>query len=292
MDLVLEAADRHLLTPYVYPAGWPEAEPCRQLLSLFVITNLGALALYLLFGTLSYYFIFDHELKKHPQFLENQVSREISYALRSLPWISVPTVALFFAEVRGYSKLYDNIEDSPYGWSGVFLSMLSFLFFTDMGIYWIHRGLHHKLFYKSPTWASTSSSTSGPSPSTTAITACRGCCGTSSTALPTTPTTTCTSTTTTGSTSPSGTRLGVRTRAPHPLRAKAPMIICASSERKIRERPTASGPPRKTWEHPMALWPPRLSRLPPGVSFLWLDLVPFLTSHPRLFPTDKESLMT
>lgn len=70
MDLVLEAADRHLLTPYVYPAGWPEGEPCRQLLSLFVITNLGALALYLLFGTLSYYFIFDHELKKHPQFLE------------------------------------------------------------------------------------------------------------------------------------------------------------------------------------------------------------------------------
>ena len=41
--------------------------------------------------------------------------REIAYALRSLPWISVPTVALFFAEVRGYSKLYDNIEDSPYG---------------------------------------------------------------------------------------------------------------------------------------------------------------------------------
>lgn len=26
--------------------------------------------------------------------------------------------------------------------------MLSFLFFTDMGIYWIHRGLHHRLFYK------------------------------------------------------------------------------------------------------------------------------------------------
>lgn len=46
---------------------------------------------------------------------QNQVRREITYALRSLPWISVPTVALFFAEVRGYSKLYDNIEDSPYG---------------------------------------------------------------------------------------------------------------------------------------------------------------------------------
>lgn len=50
-----------------------------------------------------------------PLYPQNQVRREISCALRSLPWISVPTVALFFAEVRGYSKLYDNIEDSPYG---------------------------------------------------------------------------------------------------------------------------------------------------------------------------------
>uniref|UniRef100_U3J224 Sterol-C5-desaturase n=1 Tax=Anas platyrhynchos platyrhynchos TaxID=8840 RepID=U3J224_ANAPP len=82
---------------------------------------------------------------KLPGFLPCPDPSLIAYALRSLPWISVPTVALFFAEVRGYSKLYDNIEDSPYG---VFLSMLSFLFFTDMGIYWIHRGLHHKLFYK------------------------------------------------------------------------------------------------------------------------------------------------
>ena len=70
MDLVLEVADRHLLTPYVYPAGWPETEPCRQLLSLFVITNVGALAVYLLCATLSYHFIFDHQLMKHPQFLE------------------------------------------------------------------------------------------------------------------------------------------------------------------------------------------------------------------------------
>lgn len=35
--------------------------------------------------------------------------------MTSLPWISIPTVALFFAEVRGYSKLYDNVDDSPLG---------------------------------------------------------------------------------------------------------------------------------------------------------------------------------
>ncbi|EMP29027.1 Lathosterol oxidase [Chelonia mydas] len=148
MDLVLNYVDYNFFTPYVYPTTWPEDEPFRQITSLLIVTNLGALVLYLLFGTLSYYLVFDHSLKQHPQFLENQVQLEIKYALQSLPWISIPTVALFFAEVRGYSRLYDNIEDSPYGWFGVILSMLSFLFFTDMCIYWIHRFLHHKLVYK------------------------------------------------------------------------------------------------------------------------------------------------
>ncbi|XP_019402602.1 PREDICTED: lathosterol oxidase [Crocodylus porosus] len=148
MDLVLNAADYYFFTPYAYPATWPEDEPFRQITSLLLVTNLGALVLYFLFATLSYYFIFDHNLKKHPHFLENQVQREIKATVQSLPWISLPTVALFFAEVRGYSKLYGNIEDSPYGWSGVILSMFSFIFFTDMCIYWIHRFLHHKLIYK------------------------------------------------------------------------------------------------------------------------------------------------
>ncbi|KAG8434632.1 hypothetical protein GDO86_012843 [Hymenochirus boettgeri] len=148
MDLVLNVADYYFFTPYVYSASWHEDSPFRQLISLFVITNLGALAIYLIFGGLSYCFVFDHSLMNHPQFLENQVRREIKFSLQSMPWISIPTVALFFAEVRGYSKLYDNIDSSPFGWLGVIFSMVSFLFFTDMCIYWIHRFLHHKLFYK------------------------------------------------------------------------------------------------------------------------------------------------
>lgn len=35
--------------------------------------------------------------------------------MTSLPVISIPTVALFFTEVRGYSKLYDHVADSPLG---------------------------------------------------------------------------------------------------------------------------------------------------------------------------------
>lgn len=148
MDIVLRYADDNVFTPYVYPSSWPEGGALRQIISLLIVTNLGATAIYLFFGMLSYYLIFDHTLKKHPQYLPNQVRREIKYAMQSLPWISIPTVGLFFAEIRGYSKLYDNIEDSPYGWFGVVLSMISFLFFTDMCIYWIHRFLHHRLLYK------------------------------------------------------------------------------------------------------------------------------------------------
>ncbi|XP_069470417.1 lathosterol oxidase [Ambystoma mexicanum] len=148
MDLVLNCADQYVFTPYVYPASWPEDEALRQIIGLLIVTNLGALVIYFLFGSLSYYFVFDHTLMKHPQFLENQVLREIKFSVQSMPWISIPTVALFFAEVRGYSRLYDNIGDSPYGWFGAIASMFSFLFFTDMCIYWIHRFLHHKLIYK------------------------------------------------------------------------------------------------------------------------------------------------
>lgn len=37
---------------------------------------------------------------------------------------------------------------SPAGWMGIAISLVSFLFFTDMCIYWIHRFLHHKRIYK------------------------------------------------------------------------------------------------------------------------------------------------
>ncbi|CAI7935250.1 Fatty acid hydroxylase domain-containing protein, partial [Podarcis lilfordi] len=74
MDLVLAYADDSVLTPYVYPTAWPENNPFRQFISLIVITNVGALILYLLIGSLSYYFIFDHSLKKHPQYLETSES--------------------------------------------------------------------------------------------------------------------------------------------------------------------------------------------------------------------------
>jgi hypothetical protein len=68
-------------------------------------------------------------------------------------WMDVLTTPWFVAEVRGASKLYDRIDEGPWGggWAGVaytVVSSLFFLWFTDFGIYLIHRGLHHPWVYK------------------------------------------------------------------------------------------------------------------------------------------------
>ncbi|KAL1923474.1 uncharacterized protein VTP21DRAFT_8454 [Calcarisporiella thermophila] len=82
---------------------------------------------------------------KHPKFLKGQVRKEIALACSSIPFLSLYTVPWFLFEVRGYSKLYTNVDD--YGWPYLLFSVFAFLAFTDFCIYWIHRALHHRLLY-------------------------------------------------------------------------------------------------------------------------------------------------
>lgn len=147
MDLVLNSADQYLLTPYVYPSWWKEDDVTRQLISLYVIVVLGGYFLYLSLATISYYTVFDRRLMKHPHFLKDQVRLEIIYTCKSVPQMAVPTVALFLLEVRGHSKLYDNVGTSL-GYIGIVISIVTFITFTDACIYWIHRFLHHKHVYR------------------------------------------------------------------------------------------------------------------------------------------------
>lgn len=95
-------------------SAWPRDYIPRQLLSLTVLTFLGILILYFLFAGLSYQYIFDHEMMKHPRFLKNQVRLEIEASMRAFPSMILLTLPWFQAEVMGYSKLYDNV--SEYGW--------------------------------------------------------------------------------------------------------------------------------------------------------------------------------
>ncbi|CAG8492305.1 1614_t:CDS:2 [Diversispora eburnea] len=67
------------------------------------------------------------ELMKHPKFLKNQIRKEIRLAALGFPLTSLVTVPWFLGEVRGYSRLYENIND--YGWTYGLFSIALFLFF-------------------------------------------------------------------------------------------------------------------------------------------------------------------
>ncbi|KAG9029596.1 c-5 sterol desaturase [Tulasnella sp. JGI-2019a] len=127
-------------------SAWPRDYLPRQIVSLTVLTVVGIHLLYFTFATLSYYYIFNHEVMKHPKFLKNQVRLEIKTSLMTFPTIAILTLPWFIAEVRGGSRLYDSVEE--YGWTYFLLSVPFYLLFTDYVIYWIHRGLHHPILYR------------------------------------------------------------------------------------------------------------------------------------------------
>lgn len=118
----------------------------RQALSLFTITWLFGIVIYLVFATLSYIFIFDHRTFEHPKFLKHQIRLEIMQTMRSLPVMAIFTTPWFLAEVRGHSKMYADVE--THGWFYFFAQFPIFLIFTDSLIYLIHRALHSKYLYK------------------------------------------------------------------------------------------------------------------------------------------------
>ncbi|KAI0077868.1 hypothetical protein K474DRAFT_1747658 [Panus rudis PR-1116 ss-1] len=127
-------------------SAWPRDYILRQAISLTAITMIGIHLLYFIFASLSYYFIFNHEMMKHPRFLKNQVRQEIMCSVKAFPGMMALTLPWFVAEVRGYSMLYDNVSD--YGWAYFGFSILLYLVFTDYCIYWIHRWEHHPICYK------------------------------------------------------------------------------------------------------------------------------------------------
>ncbi|EGO57612.1 hypothetical protein NEUTE1DRAFT_116882 [Neurospora tetrasperma FGSC 2508] len=130
-----------------YQSIWTRDNIYRQALSLFLILWLFGLVTYYVFASLSYIFVFDKKTMEHPKFLKNQVWLEIKQTNAALPVMAFFTFPFLVAEVRGYSLLYDTTAEGPGRWYDFFQFPL-FIMFTDFGIYWIHRGLHHPLVYK------------------------------------------------------------------------------------------------------------------------------------------------
>lgn len=103
--------------------------------------------MYLLGSLALYHTLFDKRLLRHPRFLANQIKLEINQGISAIPTITLLTVPFFLAEIRGWSKLYDFTSESPF-FGYTLLQYPLFICFTDSGIYWIHRGLHHPLVYR------------------------------------------------------------------------------------------------------------------------------------------------
>ncbi|KAL2850857.1 hypothetical protein BJX68DRAFT_255035 [Aspergillus pseudodeflectus] len=132
---------------YVDASLWKRDHIVRQATSLFLISWIFALAMYLIGSTIVYHTMFDKRLLRHPQFLPNQIRLEIQQGVSAIPVIAVLTTPFFLAEIRGWSKLYDFADDAPfreYTW----LQYIFFVCFTDCGIYWIHRWLHYPPVYR------------------------------------------------------------------------------------------------------------------------------------------------
>ena len=103
------------LSTILSTSAWPRDYVLRQAVSLSVITLAGVHVLYFLFSYLSYKYVFNHDMMKHPRFLKNQVRQEIISSLQAFPPMVAFTLPLFIAEVRGHSKLYGDV--SEYGWA-------------------------------------------------------------------------------------------------------------------------------------------------------------------------------
>jgi lathosterol oxidase len=102
-------------------SAWPRDYIPRQILSLSVLTLIGIHLLYFIFAGLSYKYIFNHDMMRHPRFLKNQVRLEIQTSVRAFPVMMLLTLPWFQAEVMGYSKLYDGVD--TYGYFYLFASV-------------------------------------------------------------------------------------------------------------------------------------------------------------------------
>ena len=70
-------------------------------------------------------------------FFQNQVQREITYTMKSIPFMGLLTCACFLAEIHGYSRLYDNVDDLSFGKIFFYINVSS-LKRKESFLYWLH----------------------------------------------------------------------------------------------------------------------------------------------------------
>ncbi|XP_065191712.1 lathosterol oxidase-like [Sycon ciliatum] len=142
MDYLLAVVDPRL-TEQVYPTSWTEDYWPRQLLTLFTLTLLFAFVMYFSVAAVCYVLLYNRCSSLHPLFKPRQIVSEIRRTLSTMPFIVFATSILFLVEVRGYSRLHDG-----HFWRlWTLVEAATYVFFTDMAIYFLHRLLHTPRLY-------------------------------------------------------------------------------------------------------------------------------------------------
>ncbi|EGV62316.1 c-5 sterol desaturase [Yamadazyma tenuis] len=135
-------------SPYTYASILSRSNIVRQFISIFLVTCLFGWIAYFSVAGFAYLTVFDKRVFNHPRYLKNQMSMEIHQALTSIPQMVLLTVPFFLIELHGYSRLNGTLYDIFDNKTKLLLQTLTFLMFTDCGIYFIHRWLHIPSVYK------------------------------------------------------------------------------------------------------------------------------------------------
>eukprot|EP01101_Sappina_pedata_P003164 TRINITY_DN13391_c0_g1_i1.p1 TRINITY_DN13391_c0_g1~~TRINITY_DN13391_c0_g1_i1.p1 ORF type:complete len:298 (-),score=92.58 TRINITY_DN13391_c0_g1_i1:81-920(-) len=122
-----------------------------RILANYLLHYLGAVFFYFAFASASFFLLFRWNKDRFypdtlPEDLSKQIRTEIGIAMESFPLMAVLITPFPVLLQLGYGKVYYSVDD--YGWLYLFLSIPLFIITTDFSIYWIHRGLHHRLLYK------------------------------------------------------------------------------------------------------------------------------------------------
>lgn len=119
---------------------------------LYVVLGFGGTLFYLMTAYLSYSYFFVWKRRRffpstvNVKLMRKQMMHEMWMGATSIPLIALPMLPAPLLSLRGYSKIYTNVDD--YGWLYMIFSFCLFFAFTDCLVYWAHRGLHHPLVYK------------------------------------------------------------------------------------------------------------------------------------------------
>lgn len=124
----------------------------RKFAVLWAFLTVFTYVLYFTLCPLSYYWQFvrkDKNGKNNARFTgregKDQVKNEIVLSVWSIAVMTLMTAPFELMVEAGWTKIYWDVEE--YGWAYFFLTPLLFIVFSDTCIYWIHRGLHHRMVY-------------------------------------------------------------------------------------------------------------------------------------------------